>query len=569
MPVRVKCSERLARLLQGISPDETVPVWIFFTDRGGVGDVRRNGRGGPPGVSPRAVTRMRARASLAGRNSGLFPVNPACLNGVRPHVGRVRTISKYFNAASADVKAGEIPVICSFPFVGRIDIVNIFKREQAPEPAEPGLAGHVCGSGDPLREKYGESIFQLDQIQVVELLEMGYNGSGSVPGNPSPVLVCVLDTGFDREHEALRHINVIAEYDFVQGDSVTSNQEGDCGDQDRHGTIVLGAVAGYHEGDLIGPAWGADFLLAKTEIVDEEITIEEDNWIAGIEWADSAGADVVSSSLGYVLWYGKSDLDGETPLCTRAADIAGSRGIVVVNAVGNMGNYYSGSPPSNDTTLIAPADGDSVIAVGAVDRYGNIVHWSSRGPTADGRIKPDLAAMGYLTRSVDHPGGNGYAGHFGTSLATPLVAGLCALILEVHPGWTPAEVRDALIDSATRRDSPDNTYGYGIPRGLDASGLESPSFGETPVFSRAFPNPFNSETAFELFFPELEPVTVRVFDVRGAEVRTLVCDRYVKWGGTLHWDGADNRGRRVAGGVYFIRFTTRAVEKTMKVIHLP
>jgi len=245
-------------------------------------------------------------------------------------------------------------------------------------------------------------------------------------------------------------------------------------DQDNsqrwHGTAVFSTVGGFVDDVLVGSAYGAQFALAKTEIKAEEIQIEEDYWVAGVEWADSVGADVVSSSLGYTEWddgtgYTYEDMDGNTTFCTRAADLAVSKGVVVLNAAGNERGPW---PAWN--YIIAPADGDSVIAVGAVDLEGDIASFSSAGPTYDGRIKPDVVACGVGTYCVTSSGG--YDRLNGTSLSTPLAAGVCALLLEANPEWNPIQVREALWRTASQADNPDNLMGYGIVNAAKASGFD-------------------------------------------------------------------------------------------------
>jgi serine protease AprX len=541
---RAKCSERLSRMLESPGNNGPFKIWIYFRDRG-PGPQRA-----VENISERALERRRIRSRRTTDRFDL-PVNTSYISAVRVHAAGLRHVSRYFNAVSALVQPSGIEAISSLAFVERIDIVKTYRRTGE---EEPGMLFSPAAA--PGSEIYGGSYDQLAQIGVVPLLELGYNGSGTVTAS-NPVLVCVMDTGFRLDHEALAHINVIARYDFIQGDTVVQNQDGDHIEQDRHGTIVLGALAGYHEEDLVGPAWGADFLLAKTEIYGEEIEIEEDNWIAGIEWADSAGAEIISSSLGYIDWYTPADLDGDTPLCTQAADIAAEHGIVVVTAMGNYG-------AAGDTTLIAPADGDSVIAVGAVDRYGFIAPFSSRGPTADGRIKPDLVALGVGTYSVQYPTFDSYATSSGTSLSTPLVAGLCAQLLEIKPDLTPESMRELLTSTSSRSENPDIVYGYGIPDGVLASGIDvDPT---TVVLGGAYPNPFRSRTSFHLDVPPGERVAVRIYDCRGALVKEIPAAEALVQGGSLVWDGTNSQGLHVATGLYFVRFSAAGFDRTIKVL---
>lgn len=275
------------------------------------------------------------------------------------------------------------------------------------------------------------------------------------------MLLCMLDTGFYRHHEALNHLRILAEWDFVHGDSITENQPGqDSLNQDEHGTITLSTVGGFKEGNLIGPAYGALFALAKTEWVPSETQIEEDWWTQGIEWADSLGAEVVSSSLGYTDWYTYEWMNGDSCVTTIAADIAASKGIVVCNAMGNQGNYQG--------SIIAPADADSILAVGAVDSSGNLAGFSSIGPTYDGRTKPEVVAQGAATYCVWPYDSTSYLRASGTSLSTPLIAGVAALVRDAHPEWSAMKVREALLMSASQARSPDNHKGWGIPNALRA-----------------------------------------------------------------------------------------------------
>jgi hypothetical protein len=380
---------------------------------------------------------------------------------------KIRVVSKWLNGASVLANRNQIEKIEKLPFVRAIKKVVTFYRKE-PSFSEENLKKFYEAPRDQLKIPhlgggvlgYGESYAQLAQIHVPELHNLGYSGKG--------VLITMLDTGYFIHHPAFDSIlnsgRLVATHDFINGDDNVEDGSGDY--QREHGTYTFSAVGGFVSDTLIGPAYGSQFALAKTEVVATETQIEEDHWVAGIEWAENLGADVVSSSLGYNDWYTYEDMDGNTALCTKAADLAVSKGIVVVNAAGNERNCW---PPPCWDYIIAPADGDSVIAVGAVDINGIIASFSSKGPTYDGRIKPDVVACGVNTYCASPYGGYAWIG--GTSLSTPLVAGVCALLLEVHPDWTPVQVREALWSTASQADYPDNLMGYGVVDASKASGL--------------------------------------------------------------------------------------------------
>src|SRR6185295_4329043 len=217
-------------------------------------------------------------------------------------------------------------------------------------------------------------------------------------------------------------------------------------------------LAGYMPGVLIGPAYRAEYLLGKTEEVGSELPVEEDYWIAGVEWAEAEGADILTSSLSYHLWYRARDLDGRTSPATRAANLAVERGVLIVNASGNEGVRGIG----------APADAPGAVTVGAVNGIGSLTGFSSVGPTYDGRVKPDVVALGSQVYAALGRTWDRYTRISGTSFSAPLVAGCAALVLSRHPDWGPEAVRDALAMSASRADRPDNLYGWGIVNARDA-----------------------------------------------------------------------------------------------------
>ena len=568
-PVQAKCAPALAGILRSSPAPETLTVWIFFTGRRSEEGERSAGR--RPCLSPRAAARrlMRSHSPYDERD---LPVSRENIDALRPHLARLRHASRYFNAASALVARDEIEHIAAFPFVARLDAVakgrvsgELLSSPGGASGPGPGGASALAAGGPSLAgglpwkspaapplHDYGPSIFQLEQASLTALLERGVNGSGASSGGDA-VVIGILDTGFNRSHVALSHVVVEAEHDFVNDDAVTRNQPGDPAGQDSHGTEVLGVIAGLAEGELIGPAYGAHFALAKTEIFNQEIILEEDHWVAGIEWEDSLGADVVTTSLGYIDWYTPAQLDGQTALSTRAAAIAVSHGIVVVNSAGNRG-------PAG---LVAPADGDSVLTIGAVDRFGDVAGFSSRGPTADGRIKPDFVAMGVSSWTVSPVDTTRYNALSGTSFAAPLFAGGAALLLELHPDWSPAKLAGALRATSSNALAPNNTIGWGIPDFELAAG-----FPQSVVSLGPHPNPFHDATTIQVFLPSLEVVSVKVYDVRGSLVKTLLADGLRGGVFDVTWDGTNDSGREVASGVYFIRTAARSFKTSSKAVRL-
>jgi hypothetical protein len=277
------------------------------------------------------------------------------------------------------------------------------------------------------------------------------------------VLVGLIDTGFRwRVHEALRSRHIVAERDFIQLDTNTANEEGDPANQDNHGTAVFSVVAGWYPDSLIGGAPCASFLLAKTENIASERRIEEDALAAALEWMEARGADVVNISLGYGVFdsteaqYNPSDFDGRTTIASVAVEEAVRRGMICVVAAGN-----SGDAPQ---TIFAPADAPSAITVGAVaSAQLEIPRFTSRGPTADGRLKPDVAALGVNVRTTTNTSPLGFGFSSGTSLATPIITSCVAALLHAHPALTPAQVRELLQSQASSANEPNTAIGFGVP----------------------------------------------------------------------------------------------------------
>jgi subtilisin family serine protease len=218
----------------------------------------------------------------------------------------------------------------------------------------------------------------------------------------------------------------------------------------------MSTIGAWDPGNLIGAAPYASFILAKTEDDRGETPVEEDNWVAGVEWAEWLGTDIITSSLSYLDWYSPAEFDGITAYASQAANRIYEMGVVICTSVGNEG--------PRPLTLGTPADAEGVLAIGAVDSTWSLVDFSSRGPTADGRIKPNVLAMGrHVTVARPYTYDEFSLGN-GTSFSCPLAAGALALLIQAHPDWPSYEIYDAVENTATHAIYPDNAWGYGIVR---------------------------------------------------------------------------------------------------------
>ena len=436
-------------------------VWVLFTDKDIFNEDSFRGamRCYEEAMPKRTRLRRRMRAKHKTVDFSDLPVFQKYVDEVLKLGAKHRATSRWLNAISVSASSDVISKMAKLPYVRAIDPVAGGRR--VPTPPQPYDEGSQYYKAPPRLPRqgglnYGGSAAQIQQINVDKLHNMGYHGEGVVVG--------VLDMGFDLSHEAFQHLDVIAEHDFIHDDDITANEPGQDVDpqQDHHGTAVLSVIAGYRPGELIGPAFAARYLLAKTEEYSFEKPIEEDWCVEGIEWLEHQGADVITTSLYFDDWYQVQDMDGKTTKFTLAADMAVDKGVVFTSAAGNAGAF----PPDDPffKRITPPADGFKVIAVGAVDANGVVAWFSSRGPTADGRIKPDVMARGTTGTVMARPISSSYyeTSWWGTSLSTPLVAGTTALLLQAFPTATPADITLALKSTASNADSPNNDYGWGI-----------------------------------------------------------------------------------------------------------
>lgn len=413
-------------------------------------------------LTTRALDRRALRSSQATLLSAAdLPITQSRIDALKGTGAELRTTSRWLNLASVQVTSDELKSIAKLPFVRGMFPVRHSQRLSVIDFAQAEIGG-VAGSGamsDP----------QLAQIGVDELHARGFHGAGMVVG--------ILDTGFERSHigfASIEHpLDVIAEWDFVKNDGNTAMQAGDDSSQHWHGSAILGTLASYLPGVLLGSAYEAKFVLAKTEDVSSETPIEEDYYVAGIEFVEAHGADIATSSLGYIDWYTPEQLNGVTCVTSRAVNVATSLGMICLTAAGNQGND---SDPSTNH-LLAPADALQVISCGAVDITGAATWFTSDGPSADGRVKPEVLACGLGVYSIDPNDPAGFISVSGTSLSTPLVAGAVTLILQARPSYSVMSMRSALTSTASDailNGTFDPMYirGFGIMDALAAASID-------------------------------------------------------------------------------------------------
>ena len=428
-------------------PGPSGRYWVMLRDKGLVSEEQHRIDLLRSEWTERSIKRR--KLSGAGLDEMDLPVCREYIEQVHSTGAKVLRTSRWINAVSVEADTCALSLLSELDCVSGVRPVASFTRADIDLEQVENLLTYdndeITGAF-PLGG-YGPSYRQAEQAGVLEAHRRGFTGAG--------VLLGMLDTGFQLDHRAFTGIELVAQYDFIFDDADPSyDPRTDLSGQANHGTACLSVIVGYDPGHLIGIAPRAAVAVAKTELTGSETRVEEDYWVAGIEWLEWLGVDVVSSSLSYSDWYNSADYNGVTPLVTRAAQRAFELGVVICNSAGNAGPELA--------TIGAPADAPGVLAIAAVDSTGRITGFSSRGPSSDGRIKPDVAAMGRKVACVRPLTWDRYSFWNGTSLACPVVAGVAVLVREAHPDWSSRMVVEALRSTSSRAFAPDTAYGYGI-----------------------------------------------------------------------------------------------------------
>ncbi len=465
---------------------------VYFSDKGENEVLLQN---------PYTFLSAKAIDHKASRNTAIdrtdLPVSGEYLKVIQELELEIRMKSRWFNYA---LVSGEdvLGKLATLPFVKRV--------EEAPKYYVQVADGD--GSGEKINSllTYGQSANQIKMLNGDYLHDLNSLGQG--------MTIAVIDGGFTGSNtisglDSLRSSGrLLGTYNFVDGDTNVFSAG-------KHGTNVLSILAGYVDSFYVGSAIGANYWLLKSENELSETAVEMDYWLAAAEFADSVGADIITTSLGYNTFQdgvgdlSYSDMDGNTALVTRAADMAAKKGLLVVTSAGNEGN-------SSWKHVLAPADGDSVLTVGGVDVNGNYVSFASQGPTADGRIKPDVSAMAAGTAfvGVEIKHGNG------TSYSCPIVSGLAACLWQQYPTKTNMEIYDAIRTSASQYSTPDNMLGFGIANFAAASwSISNPEEKVSTFAIDVYPNPVGNEFYVQLHGMEGgQDVSITTFDLTGREV---------------------------------------------------
>ncbi len=495
-----------------------------------------NPQGYAASLSPRSLER-RAKQNISLEESDL-PVSQAYRTTIAEKGIAIKGSSKWFNRLLVEVSNQEdYQWLVDLPFVSQVQLLQKTQTKSSTSISDEKFAE------EELLYDYGDAEGQTQLLNGDFLHFNGFTGEG--------MIIALMDAGFENVNKMaafnplFRRGRLLDRYNFVLGGE-------DVYQSSTHGTRVFSIIAGVVHNDTVnytGTAPSAHYCLYSSEEGGRETPLEMFNWLMAAERADSIGADVLSTSLGYTEFddiednYVYADMDGNTTIITQAADMAAQKGMLVINSAGNSGD-------NPWTHIVAPADGDSVLAVGAIDNDLVLADFSSRGPSSDGRVKPDVVAVGRGTALVNVL--DNIANQDGTSFSCPIISGLAACLWQAVPDKTNMEVLQAIRESSHQYSTPDSLMGYGIPDFAKAYELltEKNLFDQAAeIRFRLFPNPSSAETYLSVFSEASGPLEVSVFNSAGVE------EFYTR--ATLDGSGIQNIPLETldqsAPGVYFVR----------------
>ena len=499
-------------------------------------------------LSPAALERRELQGIAL--DSSDLPVNADYVAQLAEAGAEIYYTSRWLNAVMVDGDQ-DADAYRALSFVDRVELIKPTRSEGGRNKQGSSYSGASPSAAIENTEAQLLNVLQNEMLGIDAMHQAGYTGQG--------VSVAVFDGGFKGVDTVsyFRHLyengQMIPGYDFV-GNSPNVYRYG------QHGTEALSCIAAYQPGVLEAGAYEANIMLCITEESGSEYRVEEYNWLFAAEMADSAGIDIISTSLGYTTFddpamnYKYEDLDGNTAVITRAVNLAAQKGILCVISAGNEGSGHW-------RYVSPPADAIDVLSVGAVSSSGDRVSFSSFGPTADGRVKPDVSALGLQTVVVNSRGE--VVRSNGTSFSAPLITGLTAGVWEAFPGETNLEIIERIRLAGNSSLAPNNELGYGIPTFSAALLVPVPSEEEIREANyRVYPNPIESGKLFvEAKTRDLSfPVEVRIYNSTG---QLVTHTRFTSetFSPTLSLD-TSGLGR----GVYILHILSPTASDTMKVI---
>lgn len=499
---------------------QTAPLryWVHFTDKLGAPGYAAS-LDAPEGfLSPRSIARR--EKSGIGLDDTDLPVAGAYVQAIEELPGmEVVLTSRWLNAVTVRLADSTVSldVLNGLPFVAEVRRVAAWNGDARPPesltPRGPELPTTA----------YGKGWLALDQLNGQALHGLGFRGAGK--------WIAVLDAGFDAADRLPAFDRAFAEERILLGIDAMNSQAGLFAHH-RHGTSVLGTMASWWPDSLIGTAPDATYLLYRTEDAYSEYLVEEDYWVAAAEHADSVGVDLINTSLGYSLFdapemdHSWDDLDGQTTHIAQAMTLAAAKGILCVTSAGNSGNTAW-------HRITTPADARGILAVGAVDAAGVHAAFSGFGPSSDGRVKPEVMALGvgaaYPTHDSLVKTGNG------TSFASPILCGLAACLWESAPHASAADIRWAILESAHLASAPNDSMGFGIPDFGIARALLLPPVSGAFVDVSVFPNPAHDRVRFTLRNAAEGPAQVQLYALTGERVAEETAQLWSTEDGASGW----------------------------------
>lgn len=465
-----------------------------------------------------------------------LPVSDAYISaiGIRKHI-KIINRSKWLNGIEVSVENdADLNSIVGLPFVKKLQFLGRIKNRPVINKTE--ITAEYYQKADSLKalkqryktigfseQDYKRSYEQNQAIGIPYLHNYGFRGQKQ--------LIAVFDAGFYEAYKVQGMEDLLSPQTVIK-DFV--DYDGSVWEDDAHGAKVLSFMKTFNPGNYIGTAPFADYALFRTEIGWQEYPVEEIHWLFAAEYADSLGVDMISASVGYHTFddshlnHTYSQLDGQTSIIAIAANYAYKKGIAIVSSAGNEGN-------GNWKKISTPADASSVITIGACDSKGFYVAFSSVGPTADGRIKPDFSVPGYKVM-VASPNGF-YAGN-GTSYSTPIFAGAFACFMGSLKYASPDSLRNFVIASASHKSKPDTLYGYGVPD-LGLAYCIATGFGEQDSLEELWVKPGIMFQDLNLYFKshENQKIKVTIKTDKNNKMKTLESETYrVQSGKWFHCD---------------------------------